>query len=63
MNEQAEISQQEIERFYEQLKKDAAAGGYNLNPDVEFTKSLARGLLEITGDTIIRPVPAVWLPA
>ena len=46
MNEQAEISQEEIDKFYEQLKKDAAAGGYNLNPDVEFTKSLARGLLE-----------------
>ena len=45
MNEQAEISQQDIDRFYEQLKKDAADGGYNLNPDVEFTKALCRGLL------------------
>ena len=33
MNEQAEISREEIDKFYEQLKKDAAAGGYNLNPD------------------------------
>ena len=45
MNEQAEISQQEIDRFYEQLKKDADEGGYKLNPDVEFTKALCRGLL------------------
>lgn len=45
MNEQAEISREEIDKFYEQLKKDAAAGGYNLNPDAEFTKSLALGLL------------------
>ncbi len=28
MNERAEISQQEIDRFYEQLKQDAAEGGY-----------------------------------
>ena len=48
MNGQAEISQAEIDRFYEQLKKDAAAGGYNLNPDIEFTKSLSRGLIANT---------------
>jgi ferredoxin-thioredoxin reductase catalytic subunit len=45
MNEQTEISQEEIDKFYEQLKKDAIAGGYNLNPDIEFTMSLVRGLL------------------
>jgi ferredoxin-thioredoxin reductase catalytic subunit len=48
MNEQDEISQEEIDRFYEQLKKDAAAGGYNLNSDIEFTKSLSRGLIANT---------------
>ena len=48
MNGQAEIRQAEIDRFYEQLKKDAAAGGYNLNPDIEFTKSLSRGLIANT---------------
>ena len=48
MNEQSEISQAEIDRFYEQLKTDTAAGGYNLNPDVEFTKSLCRGLIANT---------------
>ena len=45
MSGQTEISQEEIDRFYEQLKKDAAAGAYNLNPDAEFTRSLVRGLL------------------
>jgi ferredoxin-thioredoxin reductase catalytic chain len=27
------------------LNKDARAGGYFLNPDIEFTKALIRGLL------------------
>lgn len=30
--------------LYQQLKADAEAGGYNLNPDVEFTLSLVEGL-------------------
>ena len=45
MTENTSVSQQEIDKLYEQLKKDAAAGSYNLNPDIEFTKALARGLL------------------
>jgi ferredoxin-thioredoxin reductase catalytic subunit len=45
MNESAVVSQEEIDKLYEQLNKDARAGGYNLNPDVEFTKLLVRGLL------------------
>jgi ferredoxin-thioredoxin reductase catalytic subunit len=32
------------ESLYRQLKVDAEAGGYNLNPDVEFTMSLVGGL-------------------
>ena len=39
------ISPEEIGRAYEKYKKDAAAGGYNINPDVEFTRSLISGLL------------------
>ena len=39
------VSPQEIDRAYEKYKKDAAAGGYNINPDVEFAKSLVSGLL------------------
>ena len=45
MTENTSVSQQEIDKLYEQLKKDAAAGSYNLNPDIEFTKALTRGLL------------------
>jgi len=40
-----EIDKQDIERTYEQLKKDAEAGGYHLNPDIGFTKELVKGLL------------------
>jgi ferredoxin-thioredoxin reductase catalytic subunit len=40
-----EISPLAVDKLYQKLKRDAAAGGYNLNPDVEFTKELARGLL------------------
>lgn len=43
MNE--EITQAEIDALYERLHREAEAGGYHLNPDVEFTKQLVRGLL------------------
>lgn len=45
MSEQFSVTQEEIDRLYEQLKKEAESGGYHLNPDVEFTKELVRGLL------------------
>jgi ferredoxin-thioredoxin reductase catalytic subunit len=45
MNDNSSIPQEEIDKLYEQLNKDAKSGGYFLNPDIEFTKSLARGLL------------------
>lgn len=35
----------EIQKFYEQLKKEAEDSGYHLNPDIEFTKELINGLL------------------
>jgi ferredoxin-thioredoxin reductase catalytic chain len=40
------ISEPDIEKAYLSLKKDADAGGYRFNPDVEFTKNLIRGLLK-----------------
>ena len=40
-----EISQEKIDRLYINLKKEAASGGYFLNPDVEFTKDLIKSLL------------------
>jgi ferredoxin-thioredoxin reductase catalytic chain len=35
----------EIDRLYDRLKREAEAGGYHLNPDVEFTRALVSGLL------------------
>ncbi|MDD5502066.1 MAG: ferredoxin-thioredoxin reductase catalytic domain-containing protein [Candidatus Thermoplasmatota archaeon] len=37
--------QEEIEKTYWNIKRDAEANGYRLNPDLEFTKNLVRGLL------------------
>ncbi|MCX5997295.1 MAG: ferredoxin:glutaredoxin reductase [Chloroflexi bacterium] len=45
MSDNISISPGEIERAYEKYKKDAIAGGYNINPDVSFTKNLIEGLL------------------
>lgn len=45
-DEKAEMpSEEEVESLYGRLDKEAKQGGYNLNPDVEFTKGLVRGLL------------------
>jgi ferredoxin-thioredoxin reductase catalytic subunit len=40
-----QISAEVINKVYQQLKKEAEAGGYHLNPDEEFTKDLVNGLL------------------
>jgi ferredoxin-thioredoxin reductase catalytic subunit/rubredoxin len=40
----ATIGDNEVQSLYERLLKEAVAAGYNLNPDVEFTKDLVRGL-------------------
>jgi len=39
------ITEEKVERLYRKLDRDAESGGYHLNPDAEFTKELARGLL------------------
>lgn len=44
-----EIPEEEVERLYLRLKREAEASGYHLNPDVEFTHALIRGLL-VNGD-------------
>lgn len=44
MNE-TKITDDEIEKLYQRLNREAEAGGYHLNPDVEFTKDLVRGIL------------------
>lgn len=45
MSEDIEVTQEEIEKLFLKLDKDAKNGGYNINPDEEFTKELAEGLL------------------
>ena len=39
------VDKNEIDALYQKLKKQAEAAGYNLNPDVEFTKELLKGIL------------------
>lgn len=39
------VSADEVNRSYDKLNREAEAGGYHLNPDVEFTLELVRGLL------------------
>jgi ferredoxin-thioredoxin reductase catalytic chain len=41
----SDIPPEQINLLNERLKKEAEAGGYHLNPDVEFTKQLVAGLL------------------
>ena len=39
------IHQEEIDRLFKRLDREAEAGGYHLNPDTPFTKDLVQGLL------------------
>ena len=45
MIDESTISREDIDRLYERLNKEAEAYGYHLNPDVEFTKELVKGIL------------------
>ncbi len=40
------IEEKEIDRIYLIIKKEAESGGYFLNPDIDFSKNLVRGLLK-----------------
>jgi ferredoxin-thioredoxin reductase catalytic subunit len=39
------ITEAEIDSRYQRLDREARQGGYNLNPDIAFTRNLVRGLL------------------
>jgi ferredoxin-thioredoxin reductase catalytic subunit len=39
------VAENDVDRLYLSLKKEAEDGGYRFNPDVEFTKNLIRGLI------------------
>jgi ferredoxin-thioredoxin reductase catalytic subunit len=45
MSNETPISQKDIDQVYQRLNKEAESAGYHLNPDVEFTKELIKGLL------------------
>ncbi len=45
MSLEVEVTQEDVDKIYMQLKKEAAAAGYHLNPDIDFTKELVKGLL------------------
>ncbi len=45
MSDEQEVTGEEIDSLYDRLARDAAGGGYNLNPDTEFAKDLVSGLL------------------
>ncbi len=35
----------EVDQLRDRLRREAEAAGYHLNPDVEFTKALVRGMI------------------
>ena len=40
------LLESEIEKQYLKMKLDAETGGYHLNPDIEFSRNLVRGLMK-----------------
>ena len=40
-----EIDKEVVERIFKKLDKQAESAGYHLNPDIDFTKELIKGLL------------------
>lgn len=45
MNKNVMPTTDEVDRLFKRLDREAEAGGYHLNPDVDFTKALVQGLL------------------
>jgi ferredoxin-thioredoxin reductase catalytic subunit len=45
MSNKNELEKHEIDNLYKKIKDDAEAFGYQLNPDIEFTKDLIKGLI------------------
>ncbi len=44
-NDAGDVGPQQVDALYKRLHAEAEASGYHLNPDVEFTRDLVRGLL------------------
>jgi ferredoxin-thioredoxin reductase catalytic subunit len=45
MSESTDIPEEDIDRLYRRLDEEAKSGGYHLNPDMEMTRELIKGLL------------------
>jgi ferredoxin-thioredoxin reductase catalytic chain len=45
MSDQITVTDEEVDKLYNRLNKEAEAGGYHLHPDVAFTRELVRGIL------------------
>jgi ferredoxin-thioredoxin reductase catalytic subunit len=45
MKADEEVTEREIDELYQKLYREAEDGGYHLNPDVEFTEELLKGIL------------------
>jgi ferredoxin-thioredoxin reductase catalytic subunit len=45
MSKEIEVTPAEIDQLFDRLNKEAEASGYHLNPEVEHTKELVKGLL------------------
>lgn len=45
MNEDNLIPESDIDRLFNRLKKEAESSGYNLNPDLSFSKELVKSLI------------------
>jgi ferredoxin-thioredoxin reductase catalytic subunit len=45
MSDTTPVTPEAIDKLYKRLEREAKAGGYNLNPDMDFTLGLVEGLL------------------
>ena len=45
MSRDIEVIAEKVDKLYKRLNQEAESSGYHLNPDVEFTKDLVKGLL------------------
>jgi len=45
MSRSIDVSREEVDTLYNKLNKEAEASGYHLNPEVEHTKELVKGLI------------------
>jgi len=49
--------EEEIGKLYEKLNSEAESAGYHLNPDIEFTKALVKGLADKRAEIWLLGVP------